>query len=158
MAGIIKIAQPEKHSDTNLADDILHYTIILTHSPNQRESNISAQKLVVEIIDQGDNIDRIFFYQDACYIGLATQVPGQGQQASFQGWVDLHTKHSIPLQACIANSIRRGILDKDEAKRYSESALSKNQSLAQNLHKDFQLVGLGELAEACHSSDRIITL
>lgn len=158
----------QNNPDTDLADNRLHYTIILTHSPNQLESNLSAQKLVAEIIGQGDSIDRIFFYQDACYIGLTTQIPGQGLQSSFQGWVDLHIEHSIPLQACIANSIRRGVLDKDEAQRYSGNTLNNSQSqnitkksasnLVQNLHQDFQLVGLGELAEACHSSDRIITL
>lgn len=135
-----------------MADNKLHYTIILTHSPNQLESNLSAQKLVAEIINQGDIIDRIFFYQDACYIGLVTQVPGQGLQASFNGWVELHKNHNIALQSCIANSLRRGIVDESEAQRYSAN------NSQPNLHPDFQLVGLGELAEACHSSDRIITL
>ena len=50
---------------------------------------------------------------------------------------------------CIANGLRRGLIDIEEGKRYQQTA---------NLHSAFQLVGLGELAEACQTSDRIITL
>lgn len=132
-----------------LSDEKLHYTLILTQAPNQQESNLTAQKLAAEILSAGDIIDRVFFYQDACYIALSSQVPGQGLEASYQGWIDLHKKYNTPLQACIANSLRRGVLDKAEAERYQQTA---------NLQEGFELVGLGELAEACQTSDRIIRL
>ncbi len=135
--------------NTPLADQKLRYTLILTHSPSLLESNLTAQLLAAEILAAGDIIDRIFFYQDACYVGLTTQVPGQGLEASYIGWVNLYQSHEIPLQICIANSLRRGVLDGSEAKRYQN---------IENLHTDFKLVGLGEMAEACQSSDRIITL
>lgn len=127
----------------------LSYTLILTQSPVQYESNLTAQSLVAELIAAGDTIDRVFFYQDAVYIGLQSQVPGQGLEPSYQGWLTLQQMHHFPLQLCIANSLRRGILDEAEALRYSKSA---------NLQSGFQLSGLGEIAEACQSSDRIIRL
>lgn len=127
----------------------LSYTLILTQSPVQHESNLTAQSLVAELLDAGDTIDRVFFYQDAVYIGLESQVPGQGLETSYQGWLELQEIQQFPLQLCIANSLRRGILDETEAARYSKSA---------NLKAGFQLSGLGEIAEACQSSDRIIRL
>lgn len=127
----------------------MHYTLILTQSPIQHESNLTAQALTTELIAAGDIIDRVFFYQDAVYTGLKHQVPGQGLTASYQGWLDLQLKQSFPLQLCIANSLRRGILDATEAERYSKEA---------NLQEGFELSGLGELAEACQQSDRIIRL
>jgi tRNA 2-thiouridine synthesizing protein D len=130
-------------------DAALSYTIILTQSPALSESSLTAQRLVSELIDHGDKIDRIFFYQDAAYIGLKSQIPGQGLQASYQGWLDLQHKQSFPLQICIANALRRGVVDHTEAKRY--------QGL-ETLQSGFQLSGLGEIADACQSSDRIITL
>lgn len=132
-----------------MADQKLHYTLVLTHSPAQLESNLTAQKLAAEILAAGDVIDRVFFYQDACYVALKSQVPGQSLETSYQGWQELHESHQLCLQACIANSLRRGVLDKAEAQRYQSE---------ENLQSSFQLVGLGELAEACQSSDRIITL
>jgi tRNA 2-thiouridine synthesizing protein D len=130
-------------------DAALSYTIILTQSPALSENSLTAQRLVSELIDHGDKIDRIFFYQDAAYIGLKSQIPGQGLQASYQGWLDLQRKQSFPLQICIANALRRGVVDNTEAKRY--------QGL-ETLQSGFQLSGLGEIADACQSSDRIITL
>jgi tRNA 2-thiouridine synthesizing protein D len=127
----------------------LSYTLILTESPVQHESNLTAQSLVSELIAAGDTIDRVFFYQDAVYVGLQSQVPGQGLETSYQGWLDLQLAQNFPLQLCIANSLRRGIVDEAEALRYSQKA---------NIKEGFQLSGLGEIAEACKSSDRIIRL
>jgi tRNA 2-thiouridine synthesizing protein D len=133
----------------NVSSKTLSYTLILTQSPVQYESNQTAQSLVSELIAAGDTIDRVFFYQDAVFIGLQSQVPGQGLEASFQGWLALQKAQSFPLQLCIANSLRRGILEEAEATRYSKDA---------NLQAGFELSGLGEIAEACQSSDRIIRL
>lgn len=130
-------------------DAALSYTIILTQSPALSESHLTAQRLVSELIRHGDKIDRIFFYQDAAFIGLKSQIPGQGLQASHQGWLDLQQQQSFPLQICIANALRRGIVDETEAQRY--------QGL-ETLQAGFQLTGLGEIADACQSSDRIVTL
>ncbi len=127
----------------------LSYTLILTQSAAQYESNQTAQSLVAELIAAGNIIDRVFFYQDAVYTGLESQVAGQGLESSSQGWLDLQQQQSFPLQICIANGLRRGIIDQAEATRYAKSA---------NLQQGFQLCGLGELAEACQSSDRIIRL
>lgn len=137
-----------------LPNRTLHYTLILTHSPNQLESNLCAQQFASEVLLAGDIIDRVFFYQDACYIGLESQIPGQGLITSFDGWANLHETYKVPLQVCIANGLRRGVLDASEARRYSTEEHLKHKTL----HPSFQLVGLGELAEACQSSDRIITL
>ena len=127
----------------------LSYTLILNHSPIQYESNLTAQSFVKELIASGEIIDRVFFYQDAVYVGLKSQIPGQGLEASYKGWLDLQIMQEFPLQLCIANSLRRGILDEAEAARYSRSA---------NMIDGFELSGLGEIAEACQSSDRIIRL
>lgn len=130
-------------------DAALSYTIILTQSPALSENHLTAQRLVSELISQGDRIERVFFYQDAAFIGLSSQIPGQGLQASFQGWLDLQQEQHFPLQICIANALRRGVVDKTEAERYKS---------LETLHSGFQLSGLGEIADACRSSDRIITL
>ncbi len=132
-----------------MADGKLRYTLILTHSPSQLESNLTAQTLVAEIIAAGDSVDRIFFYQDACFVGLESQVPGQGLETGFLGWQQLNEEYQVPLQICIANGLRRGVLNEAEAQRYQASP---------TLHSSFTLVGLGELAEANQQSDRIITL
>lgn len=130
-------------------DAALSYTIIMTQSPALSESHLTAQKFISELIKTGDKIDRVFFYQDAAYVGLRSQIPGQGLQASHQGWIELQQQQRFPLQICIANALRRGVIDNTEAKRYQE---------LETLQAGFELTGLGEIADACESSDRIITL
>lgn len=127
----------------------LSYSIIITQSPALYESHQTGQKLAQEILSSGDVIDRIFFYQDGAYVGLKNQIPGQGLLASYEGWVELKNNHSVPLHICIANGLRRGVVDNTESNRYEQ---------LETLHPDFQLSGLGELVEAFQSSNRIITL
>ena len=130
-------------------DAALSYTIILTQSPALSESHLTAQRFIAELMHNGDSIDRVFFYQDAAYVGLSSQIPCQGLQASYQGWVELQQQYAIPLQICIANALRRGVVDTTEAQRYEG---------IETLQEGFQLTGLGEIADACQASDRIITL
>ncbi len=132
-----------------MAKEPLRYTLIVTQSPALYESHRTGQQLALAILANGDFIDRIFFYQDACYVGLKSQVPGQGLQASYEGWQNIQQNHPIPLQICIANGLRRGVVDATEAHRYDQ---------LDTLHAGFELSGLGEIAEAFQSSDRIITL
>jgi tRNA 2-thiouridine synthesizing protein D len=57
--------------------------------------------------------------------------------------------HGIDLVVCVAAAQRRGILDKDEAKRNGKDA--------DNLEEGFRISGLGQLVEAGIQSDRLIT-
>jgi len=57
-------------------------------------------------------------------------------------------KLSIRLPVCVSAALNRGITDQENAKRHQLS----NSNLAQG----FELVGLGELADALQSSARIV--
>ena len=86
----------------------------------------------------------MFFYQD----GVAV--------ANEMLWVpdDQHNlkkkkkKLSIRLPVCVSAALARGISDADNAKRHQ---LSQH-----NLAAGFELVGLGELADAVQSTKRLI--
>lgn len=139
-----------KHNlEAIVANTPLRYTLIMTSSPSLTESHRTGQQLASSILSNGDIIDRIFFYQDASFVGLKSQVPGQGLLPTHERWLDLKNTHSIPLQICIANALRRGVIDNTEANRYDQ---------LETMTSGFELTGLGEMAEACQSSDRIITL
>ena len=126
----------------------LRYTILVKSSPFGDETNETAAAFVAAVLGSGHEIDRVFFYQDAVFTGSNTLTPPQGQTPHHKHWLELKKQHSIPLQICIANALRRGILDADEARRYDQH---------QTLHESFELCGLGEMAEAMRNSDRLIT-
>ncbi len=124
------------------------FSLMLTQSPSTTVSHFLALDFAKSLLQQGHTLKRVFFYQDAVFIGLNGQTPIQGQQSLMQHWLDLSNQYQFPLQLCIANAIRRGLVNKQEKERY--------QLPAQTVAAGFDLVGLGELAEACQEDDRVI--
>lgn len=87
---------------------------------------------------------RVFFYQDGVHVANALQwVPDDQRNLSVE-WQKL----SIRLPVCVSAALARGITDQENAKRH--------QIPAHNLALGFELVGLGELADAVQSTDRLI--
>ncbi len=124
------------------------FSIVLTQSPALNVSHILALDFASALLSQGHRLKRVFFYQDAVYVGLNGQTPIQGQLSLMQQWLDLAQEYSFPLQLCIANAIRRGLVNSQGQERY--------QLPATTVAVGYELVGLGELAEACQEDDRVI--
>lgn len=89
---------------------------------------------------------RVFFYQDGVLVANALQWVPDDQRNLATEWLKLE----IPLPVCVSAALTRGITDQDNAKRH--------QLKSTNLADGFQLVGLGELADAVQSSSRIVQL
>ena len=117
-------------------------------SPHETEIFITAADFAKQLLESGHKLDRIFLYKDAVQAAIDTQIPQQGQQRPIDSLLTLKENHAINIQACIANSTRRGLLNYSEANRYEKHT---------NLIPEVELVGLGEMTEACINSDRVIT-
>lgn len=94
---------------------------------------------------QSKNEDfRVFFYQDAVMVANDLQWLPDDQRQLKSEWQKL----SIRLPVCVSAALLRGITDQDNAKRH--------QLHQHNLAAGFELVGLGELADALQSADRLL--
>ena len=87
---------------------------------------------------------RVFFYQDAVMVANNLQWAPDDQRKLSQAWQDLN----IRLPVCVSAALARGITDAENAKRHQIST--------HNLATGFELVGLGELADAVQSAQRLI--
>lgn len=87
---------------------------------------------------------RVFFYQDAVMVANDLQWAPDDQRKLTAEWQKL----GIRLPVCVSAALARGICDEDNAKRH--------QIHTHNLASGFELVGLGELADAVQSSKRLI--
>lgn len=100
-------------------------------------------------IRQGHSIVRVFFYGEAVYLGLKTQVMPQGELCLGEQWQQFLMEHQIDAVVCIAAAVRRGVLDATEAARLGFSA-----SL---LRQGFSLSGLGQWMVANSEADHAVT-
>ncbi|HBQ79844.1 MAG TPA: sulfurtransferase TusD, partial [Erwinia persicina] len=64
------------------------------------------------------------------------------------GWQQLHEQQGVQLNICVAAALRRGITDRQEATQLGLPVA--------NLAEGFQLSGLGSLAEAALTCDRLV--
>jgi len=124
------------------------FTFLIRSAPFASGQHQIALDFLQEAVAQGHRIDRVFFYQDAVYCGLNSLQPVQGQPSVTSQWQALSQQLRFPLQLCIANALRRGICNEEEQQRYNLPAVT--------CAEHFELSGLGEMAEACMSSDRVV--
>ncbi|KGH51761.1 sulfur oxidoreductase [Acinetobacter idrijaensis] len=87
---------------------------------------------------------RVFFYQDGVSVANALQWVPDDQRHLTHAWQALQ----IRLPVCVSAALARGITDLDNARRHNIQQ--------HNLADAFELVGLGELADAVQSSQRLI--
>lgn len=99
---------------------------------------------LAQALQQKSEAFRVFFYQDGVAIANELQWVPDDQRNLKTEWQKL----SIRLPVCVSAALARGISDADNAKRHQ---LSQH-----NLAAGFELVGLGELADAVQSTDRLI--
>lgn len=122
-------------------------TIMITAAPFLGVQHTLALRFAHQWLASGHCIKRVFFYGDATLVANCNIQPPQGQAALIEQWSQWSHTSGVPLQVCIANAIRRGLLDQDEAQRYNK---------AQTLHPSFELVGLGELAAIGIDGDKLV--
>ena len=87
---------------------------------------------------------RVFFYQDGVFVANELQWTPDDQRNLTVEWQKL----SIRLPVCVSAALARGITDSENAKRH--------QLASSNLAQGFELVGLGELADAVQSTVRLV--
>ena len=126
----------------------MKFTVAVHGSPYGSTSHQHALAFCQATVAAGHMVERVFFYHDGVYGALSTAVTPQDEIDVTRAWQELSEQESVELCVCIANALKRGVLDKNEAERYEVSAAT--------LARGFEIVGLGLLVDAIASSDRYI--
>jgi len=114
------------------------------HAPSSRRALLFAQA----VLAAGHEIVRLFFYQDGVHSASANIVTPQDELDVPAQWRDFVTNNQLDGVVCIAAALRRGVLNGEEAERYSRPAA--------NLYAPWELSGLGQLHDAVQAADRLI--
>lgn len=89
-----------------------------------------------------------YFYREGVFNANQLTAPAGDEFDLVRGWVQLAQQHRVELNVCVAAALRRGVTDEQEAAQQGLAAA--------NLQPGFILSGLGSLAEAALSSDRLV--
>ena len=118
-------------------------TLLLITSPPTSTHAWHALGLAQALQNKNEEF-RVFFYQDAVAAANALQWVPDDQRKLTSEWQKL----AIRLPVCVSAALARGITDQENAQRHNIQQ--------HNLAEGFELVGLGELADAVQSSQRLI--
>lgn len=126
----------------------LTYSLVVNGGVYGSQSAFSAYQFAKTVIEQGHTLVSVFFYQDGVTNGTALSVPANDEFDLTAAWQLLAKQHNVRLETCVAAALRRGIVSDGEAKQHG---LEQH-----NLADNFEQAGLGSLAEAMLSQDRVV--
>ncbi len=127
----------------------MKFALHITCAPYSKQGNLSGLNFAKAIIEKGHTLTRVFFSSDGVQTGSQLTVIPQDEIDIPTAWSELATANNIELILCISACLRRGLLDQDEAERYEKAA--------SNIRQPFIISGLGQLAEAAITNDRLVT-
>ena len=124
------------------------FTVAVHGAPYASFASHHALGFCESLLLQGHQLNRVFFIHEAVLTGLNARVVPQGEADIVQRWLKLKQEHAVELAICIANALKRGVINEAERVRYSKPAAT--------VLSEFELVGLGQLIDAVAQSDRYI--
>ncbi|ELZ1261527.1 sulfurtransferase complex subunit TusD [Vibrio fluvialis] len=126
----------------------LTYTLLVNGSVYGTQSARNAYLFAKAVIEKGHTLKSVFFYQDGVQNGSALTAPANDEFDLVKAWQQLAELHQVRLETCVAAALRRGVVSQSEAEQH--------QLPGANLATPFEQTGLGSLAEALLSQDRVV--
>jgi tRNA 2-thiouridine synthesizing protein D len=124
------------------------FSIIVSGAPYGSQSASSAYQFCAAALQAGHEIAGVFFYQEGVLNANLLVSPATDEVNLPDLWAALATQYRFPLEVCVSASLRRGVVNEQEAQQLA---------LAQfNLKPPFVLSGLGQLAELSAGCDRLV--
>ncbi len=124
------------------------FTVAVHGAPYANFANHHALRFCEALMAQGHQLNRVFFYHDGVLTGLNSRVVPQDEIDVVAQWLDFKQRYPVELAVCIANALKRGVINEPERQRYLKSS--------NTLLDDFELVGLGQLIDAIANGDRYV--
>ena len=126
----------------------MKFALMINQGPYTHQASDTAYHFACAALKAGHEVFRIFFYHDGVNNGTRMTTPPQDDRHVIDRWSELASQHKLDLVVCVAAAQRRGILDKDEARRHGKDG--------DNLAPGFRISGLGQLIEAGIEADRFL--
>jgi len=120
----------------------MRYTLLVLSPPDSGPANYHALRFAQTLVARGHELACVFFHDAGVLTALDHAEAPQDEIDLRRAWQGLAIDRATPLFACVASAARHGVhLDEDRS----------------SCGAGFRIGGLGELAEATRSSDRVLT-
>lgn len=126
----------------------MRFCLMVTGPAYGTQQASSALLFARALVAEGHLLESVFFYREGVLNASLLNAPASDEANLTREWQQLHQQHGVALNICVAAALRRGITDEQEAANLGLAAA--------NLAAGFQLSGLGALAEAALTSDRMV--
>lgn len=136
-------------TSTNLAAaKRLRFALLVTGAVYGSQTSADAYRFAQAVVAKGHELSCIFFYQAGVSNANNLVLPASDETNLHQAWIELAQQQGIRLEVCVAAALRRGVCDAASA---TQAQLSH-----WNLSEPFYLSGLGQLAQAALTADRVV--
>jgi tRNA 2-thiouridine synthesizing protein D len=126
----------------------MRYTLLVTGPAYGTQHASSALLFARALLQAGHQLESVFFYREGVLNANQLTAPASDEVDLVREWQQLHQLHGVALNICVAAALRRGVTDAQEAARL--------QLAGSNLQAGFVLSGLGALAEAALTCERLV--
>ncbi|WP_318385681.1 sulfurtransferase complex subunit TusD [Enterobacter sp.] len=126
----------------------MRFTILVTGPAYGTQQASSALQFARALLNAGHELISVFFYREGVYNANQFTAPASDEFDVVRAWQQLHTDHGVALEICVAAALRRGVTDETEAQQLGLAGA--------NLQPGFTLSGLGALAQAALTCDRMV--
>ena len=122
---------------------MLRYALVVNGAPYGTQAASSAYQFACALLAAGHVLDSIFFYREGVLNAKQLTQPAGDEFDLVRAWQALAQQHDVTLNVCVAAALRRGVSAGEGA-------------AVGNLQPGFALSGLGALAEAMLTCDRVM--
>lgn len=126
----------------------MRFALMVTGPAYGTQQASSALQFARALLAAGHELVSVFFYREGVYNANLLTSPASDEFDLVRAWQSLHQEHGVALHICVAAALRRGVSDTHEAQRLGLPA--------SNLNDGFSLSGLGTLAQAALTCDRMV--
>ncbi|WP_319784281.1 sulfurtransferase complex subunit TusD [Oceanisphaera sp. IT1-181] len=126
----------------------LRFALLVTGPSYGTQAASDAYRFAQAVLEQGHVLSHVFFYQEGVHNANHLVVPASDETNLQQAWAALAKTQGLRLDVCVAAALRRGVCDEVSAAHANLSQW--------NLAEPFYLSGLGQLAEAALTADRVV--
>ncbi|UYU32246.1 sulfurtransferase complex subunit TusD [Siccibacter colletis] len=126
----------------------MRFAMMVTGPAYGTQQASSALRFAQAVLAEGHQLESIFFYREGVYNANQLTAPASDEFDLVRAWQQLNQQHGVELHICVAAALRRGVTDNEQA--------TLQQLPAANLQPGFTLSGLGALAQASLTCDRMV--